>query len=135
MADFIDVMRTVHLAKIKYILWYHLIDYLVLANDGLSQLNVADVVQDTKYGTDLILKLNLNLSKKFNIALRIRENHFAKNNSKRYYRDFTIRSKTRFNNYTEINKLLDGTTILNWYFYGWENDYKTAPGGVLLNIF
>lgn len=63
--------------------------------------------EDTNLSYDMVY------SGKIEISVRIRNNNYLR------FKDFTIRSKSKNNGYTEIDKLKNG--LGNIYFYGWLN--------------
>jgi len=69
--------------------------------------NLSTTEEDTKESFDMVFKESVNLS------VRIRKNDALK------YSDFTIRSKTKKGQKTEIDKLLSGLGHI--YFYAWED--------------
>ena len=73
-----------------------------------SELLEATPQQDYKEGFDSIFTFN-----DIKIPLRIRKYEYAKE-----YRDVTIRSRTRSNGETEIDKIKQG--FGDYYFYAWE---------------
>ena len=70
-------------------------------------------VVDTEQATDLVVLQ----TEKMNTAIRLRK---LNNYGNKYINEFTIRAKTKFNNKTEIHKILDG--FADYGFYGWVCD-------------
>lgn len=68
-------------------------------------LEVSNSEKDTQEATDMIIKIEGG-----DVALRVR-------NSNLKYRDFTIRSRSKYGGKTELDKLKEG--FGDWYLYGW----------------
>lgn len=77
----------------------------------LISVEIADEHQDTKESTDLVVRVTGG-----EVAVRTRRKQYGKQ-----YRDFTIRSKSRYGQKTELDKLREG--FARWYLYAWEADY------------
>jgi len=69
--------------------------------------NLSTTEEDTKESFDMVFKESVHLS------VRIRKNFALQ------FSDFTIRSRTKKGNKTEIHKLLEGLGHI--YFYAWED--------------
>lgn len=71
-------------------------------------INIAPDAKDMKCATDLIISVNGG-----DVATRIRRAKYS-------FRDFTVRSISKHNLKTELNKLREG--FANWYLYLWTTD-------------
>ena len=80
----------------------------------LISIELANEEQDTKEATDLIVRADVGT-----IAVRIRTYRSTLIRGE-CVRDFTVRSRTRYNGRTEIDKLRDG--FAKWYLYAWESE-------------
>ena len=86
--------------------------YIPLVSQKLGQVFMVrtSFEVDTQKATDLVMLR----ADKMNIAVRLRK---LNNYDDRYLNQFTIRAKTKNNNKTEINKILEGNADIA--FYGW----------------
>lgn len=81
----------------------------------LRILGRATLKEDTEQGFDAVLSFP-----DVKIPIRIRKHEYLK------YMDLTIRSKSKYNNKTEIDKLKEG--FGDYYFYAWTDETKTSKG-------
>jgi len=89
----------------------HIIKALPNLNNSFMQFRESTDFEDCKLSFDLVFSLG------FTISIRIRKYDYIK------YNDLTIRSKSRSNGYTEIDKIKDGLAQI--YFYAYMNLQET----------
>lgn len=85
----------------------NMIEILKANSMNLISVEIADEYKDTKESTDLIINV-----KGGDVAVRTRKQNVK-------YRDLTIRSRSKFGNETELDKIKKG--FAKWYLYAWEN--------------
>ena len=81
---------------------------------GLTVFKQASFIEDTQQNTDIIMIE----SNRIRYACRIRRFSYYKNYN--FRNEFTIRSKTKYNKKTEIDKVLEGWG--DFFIYGFENE-------------
>lgn len=84
---------------------------------------IADSEQDTQQATDLVIKVSGG-------AVGVRVRTFSSTGNR--YRDLTIRTRSRYGQRTEIDKLRDGWG--DFYFYGWDNAQGHIDEYMLLDL-
>lgn len=89
----------------------HIIKALPNLNNSFMQFRESTDFEDCKLSFDLVFNLG------FTVSIRIRKYDYIK------YNDLTIRSKSRSNGYTEIDKIKDGLAQI--YFYAYMNLQET----------
>lgn len=92
-------------------------------NDNLMhfvKFYIASPEKDMKMATDIVIKVTGG-----DVALRIREDDCK-------YRDFTIRSKSKYGGRTEITKLKEG--FGRWYLYAWANKEAGFDDWLLVDL-
>lgn len=88
--------------------YYDKIKKIIRQNlNKLMKIEESDKYRDMKEATDMVLKMNSG-----DIAVRVRRNDFNDP-----FNDVTIRTKSKSDQKTEIDKIQDGYG--KWYFYGW----------------
>ena len=80
-------------------------------NDSFMQFRQSTELEDSKLSFDLVFNLG------FTVSIRIRKYDYIK------YNDLTIRSKSKSNGYTEIDKIKAGLARI--YFYAYMNLQET----------
>ena len=75
--------------------------------------------EDTKQSTDLIGEI------KVKFAIRVRETN---------YRDFTIRTRSKYGGKTEIDKIKDGDALCDYYFYFWGDSNGKISDWILVDM-
>lgn len=80
-------------------------------NDSFLQFRQSTELEDSKLSFDLVFNLG------FTVSIRIRKYDYIK------YNDLTIRSKSKSNGYTELDKIKDGLAQI--YFYAYMNLQET----------
>lgn len=75
---------------------------------------------DLKYATDLVIVI-----KGGDVATRVRSPGCR-------FRDFTIRTRTRYNIRTEIHKIRDG--FAKWYLYAWTDADEKIESWILVDL-
>jgi len=83
-------------------------------------MEISNNEKDMQEATDMIIKITGG-----DIALRVREPNCK-------FRDFTVRSQTRYGNKTEIDKLKEG--FGDWYLYGWGDGNSKVNEHILVDI-
>lgn len=83
-------------------------------------MEVSDEYKDTQESTDMIIKIEGG-----DVALRVREPSCA-------FRDLTIRSRSKWGNTTEIDKLKQG--FGDWYLYGWGDGISNVNEYILVDL-
>jgi hypothetical protein len=82
-------------------------------------IRLATEEEDTKKSTDLVGEINVRF------AIRVRETNF---------RDFTIRSQSKYGGRTEIDKIRDGNAECDYYFYFWGNSENKISDWILVDM-
>lgn len=80
-------------------------------NDNIMQFRQSTELEDSNLSFDLVFNLG------FTVSIRIRKYDYIK------YNDLTIRSKSKSNGYTEIDKIKNGLSQI--YFYAYMNLQET----------
>lgn len=83
-------------------------------------LEVSDEYKDTQEATDMLIKIEGG-----DVALRVR-------NPSCKFRDFTIRSRSKYGGKTEIDKLKEG--FGDWYLYGWGDGNGNILEWILIDL-
>lgn len=89
----------------------------------IVKFEIADSEQDTQQATDLVIRISGG-------AVGVRVRRFESTTTR--YRDLTIRSRSRYGQRTEIDKLRDGWG--DFYFYGWDNKQGRIEEYMLLDM-
>ena len=79
--------------------------------DNYMEFRPATEYEDSNLSFDLVFNLN------FTVSVRIRKYKYIK------YLDLTIRSRSKNNGFTEVNKIQEGLSQI--YFYAYMNDEET----------
>jgi hypothetical protein len=95
-------------------------DILIRNSMHFLSLEVSDFEKDTQEATDMVIKVVGG-----DVALRVREPSCK-------YRDFTIRTRSRYGKETEIDKLRNG--FGDWYLYGWGDGHETVLEYILVDL-
>lgn len=83
-------------------------------------LEVSDDYKDTQEATDMIIKIEGG-----DVALRVR-------NPSCKFRDFTVRTRSKYGGKTEIDKLKEG--FGDWYLYGWGDGNGNLLEWILIDL-
>lgn len=95
-------------------------DILERNSMNFLSMEVSSEAKDTQEATDMIIKIEGG-----DVALRVREPSCK-------FRDFTIRSRSRYGKKTEIHKLKEG--FGDWYLYGWGDGFSLVNEYVLIDL-
>ena len=96
-------------------------DNFKLFSPDITNIELSTTDEDTKESFDLVY------NSKIEISVRIRNNRFLS------YCDFTIRSKSMWNNLTEIDKLIEGKGSV--YLYAWKTtNNESFESWILVDI-